>query len=80
MGAQIERLTISLPRDLVELADDIAKKRNISRSKVVAECLREMVRNRTEADMIEGYKETAKANLEFAEDSVHLVNEILTES
>jgi metal-responsive CopG/Arc/MetJ family transcriptional regulator len=80
MVTKIERLTISLPSDLVQLTDAIAREKNTSRSKVVAECLREMVRNRIEADMIEGYKETAKANLEFAEDSVHLVNEILAES
>jgi metal-responsive CopG/Arc/MetJ family transcriptional regulator len=39
MTMQIERLTISLPRDLVALTDKIAHEKKISRSKVVAACL-----------------------------------------
>jgi metal-responsive CopG/Arc/MetJ family transcriptional regulator len=74
---QVERITISIPRDLVKLADEIAKKENSNRSKVVSACLREMADKRLETEMIEGYKATAQANLQFAEDSIHLANEIL---
>jgi metal-responsive CopG/Arc/MetJ family transcriptional regulator len=76
MVIRAEKLTISLPSDLIELTDAIAKERRISRSKVVSECLREMAAKRLEAQMIEGYKAMAKANLKFAEDSIHLANEI----
>jgi metal-responsive CopG/Arc/MetJ family transcriptional regulator len=77
MVTQVERLTISLPRDLIQLTDAIAKEKKISRSKVVSDCLREMAEKRLQAEMVEGYKATAKANLKFAEDSIHLANEIL---
>ncbi len=73
----VEKLTISLPRELIKLTDDIAKERKISRSKVISACLREMADKRLEAKMIEGYKATSKANLDFAESSIHLAKEIL---
>jgi len=72
-----KKVTISLPRDLLRLTDAIAKEKRISRSKVVSSCLRELAQKRLEAEMIEGYKETAKSNLKFAESSIHLANEIL---
>jgi metal-responsive CopG/Arc/MetJ family transcriptional regulator len=77
MAMQVEKLTISLPRDLVQLADAIAKERKISRSKLVASCIKEMADKRLEERMIEGYKATAKTNLEFAESSVPVVREVI---
>lgn len=77
MVVRVEKLTISLPCDLIQFTDTIAKEKKISRSKVVSEYLREMANKRLEAEMIEGYKATARGNLKFAEDSIHLANEIL---
>jgi metal-responsive CopG/Arc/MetJ family transcriptional regulator len=77
MVTRSEKLTISIPSDLLSITDQIAKEKKISRSKVVSSCLREMADKRLEAQMIEGYKAMAKANLKFAEDSIHLANEIL---
>jgi metal-responsive CopG/Arc/MetJ family transcriptional regulator len=79
MAIQAEKITISLPSDLVQLTNSIAKEKKISRSKLVSACLREMVSKRLEAQMIEGYKEMAKANSEFSEDSIYLANEVLNE-
>lgn len=74
---KVEKLTISVPSELVKLTDKIAKERKISRSKVVVSCLKEMLDRRLEERLIEGYKATAKSNLEFAESSIHITNEIL---
>jgi len=74
---QVEKLTISLPHELVQLTDAIAKQRKVSRSKVVSECIREMARKKLEEEMIEGYKTMTKANLKFAEESIHLAKDIV---
>jgi metal-responsive CopG/Arc/MetJ family transcriptional regulator len=77
MVMRMERMTVNVPRDLVELTNIIAKEKNISRSKLVSACLREMANKRLEEEMIEGYKAMSKANLKFAEESLHLASEWL---
>lgn len=77
MVTRTEKMTISIPHDLLSITDEIAKEKKISRSKVVSSCLREMASKRLESQMIEGYKAMAKANLKFAEDSICLANEVL---
>jgi metal-responsive CopG/Arc/MetJ family transcriptional regulator len=77
MVMRVEKLTISLPGDLLKLTDEIARERKISRSKLVASCLKELADKRLEERMIEGYSAMAKANLEFAESSIPLAREII---
>ena len=66
MTAQVEKLTISLPRNLISLTDKIAKEMKISRSKVVSSCLRELAEKRLREEMQEGYKAMAEENKQFA--------------
>jgi metal-responsive CopG/Arc/MetJ family transcriptional regulator len=77
MASQVEKLTISVPKNLIELADKIAKEKRTSRSKVVSACLQELAEKRLRAEMEEGYKALAKENLKFAEDTIYATNEIL---
>jgi len=70
------RLTISLPRDLISLADEVASERKISRSKVVSDCLSEFARKRKMELMKEGYKAMAKENLEIAKQAFALQREV----
>jgi metal-responsive CopG/Arc/MetJ family transcriptional regulator len=79
MASQVVKLTISLPRDLLALADEIAAERKISRSKVVYQCLEEMAERRLHLKMAEGYKALAGENLEFANQSINITREILTD-
>ena len=79
MANGAEKVTISLPRNLIELTDEIAKERNVSRSKVVSACLQELADKRLREEMEEGYKALGKEHLKFAEDSIHLANEILSD-
>jgi metal-responsive CopG/Arc/MetJ family transcriptional regulator len=72
-----EKLTISIPRDLAKVTDEIAKEKKITRSKLVVSCLKEMVDKRLEARMVQGYKATSKASLDFAESNIALADEIL---
>jgi len=46
MTTQVAKLTISLPKNLVSFADEVASEENISRSRVVSNCLSEFAQKR----------------------------------
>ena len=71
------KLTISLPEELIAFADEIARKKKTSRSKVFSSCLKEMAEAARAEAMIEGYKALAKENKQFAEDSIKIAHEVL---
>ena len=39
MSTQVVKVTVSVPAELIKLADLVAKEKKISRSKVVSSCL-----------------------------------------
>ena len=75
--SQVARLTISLPKSLVSFADEVASEENISRSKVVSNCLRELAQKRTIERMEEGYKAMAKEHEQFAKISAEAASEVI---
>ena len=77
MATSIEKLTISLPRKLIAFADELAKERNTTRSKVVSSCLEELAQKRLHAEMEAGYKAMAKEHSEFATLSSQAAKEVL---
>ena len=77
MTMRVEKLTISLPRDLIALTDEIAQERNVSRSKVVTSCLRELAEKRLRAEMEEGYKAMAEEQQQLAKTSFELQRRIV---
>lgn len=79
MTTQVEKLTVSVPRNLIDIADTVAKEKKISRSKVVAECLQELADKRLEKELEEGYKAMEKEDLEFAHTAADLAHEVLPE-
>jgi metal-responsive CopG/Arc/MetJ family transcriptional regulator len=60
MSSRVVKLTVSVPAELVKMADKVAKEKKISRSKVVSSCLQELAKQRFQADLEEGYKAMAK--------------------
>ncbi len=76
MTTQVTKLTISLPKSLVSLADEVASEENISRSRVVSNCLRELAQKRKMQLMEEGYKVMAKENSDFAKLAFGLQSEV----
>ena len=76
MTVQVVKVTVSVPAELVKMADKVAKERKTSRSKVVASCLEELAKKRLEAEMEEGYRAMArdeqreKEALEWAENTL----------
>ena len=79
MTVQVKKLTISLPKDLIALTDEIAKERKVSRSKVVSSCLQELAERRLRAEMEEGYKAMAKEQRQFAKMSFELQRRVVPE-
>ncbi len=76
---RISKITISLPKDLVDFADRLAQERSTSRSGVIAGLLDKEEEARIQALMAEGYHEMAEENRAFAEEAIQLASEVLPE-
>ena len=77
MTTKVEKLTISVPRNLIEVTDEIAREQKTSRSKIIAACLQELAERRLREEMEAGYKALARENVKFAKDTLNATNEIL---
>ena len=77
--ANTAKLTISLPRELISLADQIAREKKISRSKVVSSCLRELAEKHKVAEMTAGYKAMAEEQKQLAAMASKVAHEVLPE-
>lgn len=73
----MSKVTISLPSNLVELADRIATERSCTRSAVIADLLEREEEARIETLMAEGYREMAEEDAKFAADSFPLAAEVV---
>lgn len=73
------KLTVSLPRELISLADQIAREKKISRSKVVSACLQDLAEKQRVAEMAEGYKAMAREQRRFAAMTSKIAHEVLPE-
>jgi metal-responsive CopG/Arc/MetJ family transcriptional regulator len=79
MTVQVTKLTVSIPRELVDFADKVAKERKISRSKVVASCLQEMAKQKLQADLEDGYRAMAKSGKPLADVTFEAQREVVPE-
>lgn len=73
------KLTVTLPKDLISFADEIAKKRKISRSKVVSLCIQELAESYKVAEMTEGYRAMAKEQKQLADLASEIEHEVIPE-
>ena len=79
MVMRMGRLTASVPQDIIEGTDEIAAATKSSRSKIITDCLREMINARKRQLMIEGYKAMAKEHSDFVKLSEDATKEVLPE-
>lgn len=77
MATETMKLTISLPKNLATFADEIARERRVSRSKVVSMCLEDERRRQRDELLKEGYLAMAQEYSEFAQLGEELASEIL---
>jgi hypothetical protein len=61
------------------LADQIAREKKISRSKVVSACLQDLAEKQRVAEMAEGYKAMAREQRQFAAMTSKIAHEVLPE-
>ena len=73
----VAKITISLPKDLLDFADQLAKERSTSRSGVIAELLENEEEARIQALMAEGYREMGEENLRLAEEAFPMASEMI---
>jgi metal-responsive CopG/Arc/MetJ family transcriptional regulator len=78
-GVRVTKMTVSIPKHLVDFADELAIERNTSRSKVVSGCLEDLEKKRKQARMEEGYRALAKEHVDFARMSAGIAHEVLPE-
>ena len=74
--ANTSKISISLPRDLIKFADEMAQGTKTSRSEFIADVLAAKKRELLREAMIEGYKALAEEHLRFAEETVWLAGDI----
>ena len=79
MATRVGKLTISLPRNLISLTDEIAKERKMSRSKLVSICLQELADKRLRTEMEQGYKSMAEEQRQIAKMSFELQRRVVPE-
>ena len=81
MGQQgVAKVTISLPRKLLDYADRLAKERATTRSAVIAELLEKEEAARIQALMEVGYAEMAEENRRLAQEAFPQASEVLLRS
>jgi metal-responsive CopG/Arc/MetJ family transcriptional regulator len=79
MTTKMVRLTASVPQNIVEETDKIALQLKSSRSKLVAESLKEMIEKRKKQQMAEGYQVLAERHQEFAAGAAKAIKEVIPE-
>ncbi len=77
MSTQVVKLTVSIPRELVKVADKVAKEKKISRSKVVSACLQELAKQKLQEELEEGYRAMAKLHKQLARESFEMQREVV---
>jgi metal-responsive CopG/Arc/MetJ family transcriptional regulator len=73
------KLTISLPEELISFTDEVAKKKKVSRSKVISACLRATAENYRVAEMAEGYQALTQEHEQFAALASEIAHEVIPE-
>ncbi|MCL5074355.1 MAG: type II toxin-antitoxin system HicB family antitoxin [Chloroflexi bacterium] len=74
---KVAKITISLPQELLDLADRLARERATTRSGVIAELLKMEEQRCIQALMEEGYREMAEENRRIAEEAFPLTSEMI---
>ncbi len=76
-GRRSAKITISLPEDVLEWADRLAREQESNRSAVIAKLLKKDEEERTRELMADGYKAMGEENLRDAEESLGIISEVM---
>jgi hypothetical protein len=79
MVTKTVRVIANVPKYVAEQADQIAAMRKLSRSKLITECLLEMIEKRQNELLAEGYKAMTEKHKDFAKMAENVYEEIILE-
>lgn len=79
MTTRVKNITVSIPRELIILADKVAREKRISRSNLIANCLKELAARQLQEQLKEGYTAMAKEHKRFADMAIGSVHEVIPE-
>ena len=79
MVTETVRVIANVPKDVAKRADEIARQRKLSRSKLITECLLKLVEERQAELMAEGYEAMAAKHREFAKLAANTYEEVVPE-
>jgi metal-responsive CopG/Arc/MetJ family transcriptional regulator len=79
MPVKNTKLTISIPRSVLKVTDEIAQEKKITRSKLVAMYLEQMAEEYLKAEMAKGYKAMAEEQRQIAATAQKLQSKIVPE-
>ena len=71
-------ISISIKQELIDVADEVAKEMNTSRSKVISRCLEELARHRREQAMVNYYKAMDAERAQFLDQTQATISDIFT--
>ena len=71
------QISISIRQDLIDLADQVASEKKSNRSRVIAECLEELARQREVLSMIKYYQSMNAEQEQFLEDAKPTISDIV---
>lgn len=74
---KVAKVTISLPHELLEFADELARQRTTTRSGVITELLQKEEEAHLQALMAEGYQQMGQENRREAEEALRLTSEVV---
>ena len=74
---KVAKVTISLPREMLDIADRLARKNSKSRSQVIAELLKKEEKAQLRALMAEGYRVMGVENRREAEEWLKITREVV---
>ena len=77
--SSVAKVTISLSRELLEFADNLAREEQTSRSNIIARLLKREEEARIQTLMAEGYQEMAEENQRLAEEVFPLAEEVIAQ-
>ena len=78
--SSVAKVTISLSKELLEVADRLARERNISRSRVIADLIEKEMMEQERALMAIGYQESAQESLRLAQEAFPMASDGLTKT
>ena len=73
---EVVKVTISLPADLLQLADETAQAEQKPRSGIIRDALASYIKERERQEMIKGYQEMAMLNRTLAEEANEAMNKV----